>query len=94
MTETKLRDDICRFGRSLFERGLTPGSSGNISLRLDDERHLKLKLTSAHLHRSLQEIMIAALDGYLDQVGPAVMNGHCACLDGGCAARGPESEQG
>src|SRR6266516_1527253 len=36
MTETKLRDDICRFGRSLFERGLTPGSSGNISLRLDD----------------------------------------------------------
>ncbi|ACB95703.1 aldolase [Beijerinckia indica] len=36
MSETKLRDEICRFGRSLFERGLTPGSSGNISLRLDD----------------------------------------------------------
>lgn len=36
MTENKLRDDICRFGRSLFERGLTPGSSGNISVRLDD----------------------------------------------------------
>jgi ribulose-5-phosphate 4-epimerase/fuculose-1-phosphate aldolase len=36
MTETKLRDDICRFGRSLFERGLTPGSSGNISVRLAD----------------------------------------------------------
>ncbi|WAC29342.1 aldolase [Ancylobacter sp. SL191] len=36
MTDAKLRDDICRFGRSLFERGLTPGSSGNISLRLDD----------------------------------------------------------
>ncbi len=37
MPETKLREDICRFGRSLFERGLTPGSSGNISLRLDDD---------------------------------------------------------
>ncbi len=36
MTESKLREEICRFGRSLFERGLTPGSSGNISLRLDD----------------------------------------------------------
>jgi len=36
MTETKLREEICRFGRSLFERGLTPGSSGNISVRLDD----------------------------------------------------------
>jgi 3-dehydro-4-phosphotetronate decarboxylase len=36
MTESKLREDITRFGRSLFERGLTPGSSGNISVRLDD----------------------------------------------------------
>ena len=34
--ETALRESICRYGRSLFERGLTPGSSGNISLRLDD----------------------------------------------------------
>ena len=36
MSETRLREDICRFGRSLFERGLTPGSSGNISVKLDD----------------------------------------------------------
>ncbi len=36
MTETALRDEICRLGRSLFERGLTPGSSGNISVRLHD----------------------------------------------------------
>jgi ribulose-5-phosphate 4-epimerase/fuculose-1-phosphate aldolase len=36
MTETILREDICRLGRSLFERGLTPGSSGNISVRCDD----------------------------------------------------------
>jgi ribulose-5-phosphate 4-epimerase/fuculose-1-phosphate aldolase len=36
MSETRLREDICRFGRSLFERGLTPGSSGNISVRLEN----------------------------------------------------------
>jgi ribulose-5-phosphate 4-epimerase/fuculose-1-phosphate aldolase len=36
MSETKIREDICRFGRSLFERGLTPGSSGNISVCLAD----------------------------------------------------------
>ena len=36
VNETKVREDICRFGRSLFERGLTPGSSGNISAKLDD----------------------------------------------------------
>ena len=36
MSETRLREEICRFGRSLFERGLTPGSSGNISVRCED----------------------------------------------------------
>jgi ribulose-5-phosphate 4-epimerase/fuculose-1-phosphate aldolase len=36
MNEAQARDDICRYGRSLFERGLTPGSSGNISARLQD----------------------------------------------------------
>jgi ribulose-5-phosphate 4-epimerase/fuculose-1-phosphate aldolase len=36
MNETKLREEICRLGRSLFERGLTPGSSGNISVRCED----------------------------------------------------------
>ena len=36
MGEVKIREAICQFGRSLFERGLTPGSSGNISVRLDD----------------------------------------------------------
>lgn len=34
--DTTLRDAICRLGRSLFERGLSPGSSGNISVRSDD----------------------------------------------------------
>ena len=36
MSETRLREAICRFGQSIFERGLTFGSSGNISVRLDD----------------------------------------------------------
>jgi ribulose-5-phosphate 4-epimerase/fuculose-1-phosphate aldolase len=37
MSEARLREDIVRFARSLFERGLTPGSSGNISVRLADD---------------------------------------------------------
>jgi ribulose-5-phosphate 4-epimerase/fuculose-1-phosphate aldolase len=36
MSETTERDLICRLAKSLFERGLTIGSSGNISVRLDD----------------------------------------------------------
>lgn len=36
MNETRARDAIAELGRSLFERGLTHGSTGNISVRLDD----------------------------------------------------------
>ena len=36
MSEARLRESICRFGQSIFARGLTFGSSGNISVRLDD----------------------------------------------------------
>jgi ribulose-5-phosphate 4-epimerase/fuculose-1-phosphate aldolase len=34
--ETRLRDRICAIGRSIFDRGLTFGSTGNISLRLSE----------------------------------------------------------
>ena len=34
--ETKARDEICEVGLSLFSRGLTFGSTGNISVRLPD----------------------------------------------------------
>ncbi len=34
--EAKLREDICRVGASLFNRGLTHGSTGNISAALSD----------------------------------------------------------
>ena len=34
--ESKAREHICQTASSLFERGLTHGSTGNISVRLDD----------------------------------------------------------
>ncbi len=34
--EGRLRERLVDIGRSLFDRGLAPGSSGNISARLDD----------------------------------------------------------
>ncbi|WP_018260845.1 3-oxo-tetronate 4-phosphate decarboxylase [Methylobacterium sp. WSM2598] len=61
MSETALREAICRFGRSLFERGLTPGSSGNISVRLDDGGWL-VTPTNASLG-FLDPARISRLDG-------------------------------
>ncbi|MBM7069385.1 aldolase [Actibacterium sp. 188UL27-1] len=36
MTETQLREQICLLAKSLFDRGLTHGSTGNISARTED----------------------------------------------------------
>ena len=35
-SESALRDDICRLGASIYERGLTHGSTGNVSAKCDD----------------------------------------------------------
>ncbi len=34
--EARAREEICRIARSMFDRGLTHGSTGNISSRIDD----------------------------------------------------------
>jgi ribulose-5-phosphate 4-epimerase/fuculose-1-phosphate aldolase len=60
MTDAKLREEICRLARSLFERGLTPGSSGNISVRLDDGGYL-VTPTNASLG-SLDPAKLSRLD--------------------------------
>ncbi|MDM0018868.1 class II aldolase/adducin family protein [Variovorax saccharolyticus] len=36
MNEHRAREEICRVGRSLFERGYVHATAGNISMRLDD----------------------------------------------------------
>jgi ribulose-5-phosphate 4-epimerase/fuculose-1-phosphate aldolase len=36
MSEQDIRNNLVKWGKSLFERGLTAGSSGNMSARLDD----------------------------------------------------------
>lgn len=37
MTENRLRDEICRVGKSLFDRGYVHATAGNISVRLPPE---------------------------------------------------------
>lgn len=36
MSESKLREEICLLAKSMFDRGLTGGSTGNISARTED----------------------------------------------------------
>jgi 3-dehydro-4-phosphotetronate decarboxylase len=66
MSDTRLRDEIARFAASLFDRGLTFGSSGNISVRLDDGW---LMTPTGSSFGDLDPARISRLDGsgnYLD----------------------------
>jgi len=56
------------------------GKSYKVSLRLDADRHQRLRLVALHEDRSGQQILLAALDEYLDSVAQQLMDGKCACL--------------
>ena len=57
------------------------GSHGKaaMTVRLDSERHFKLRLLSAHCNRSSQQILIEALDQYLSEHGADISPHMCAC---------------
>lgn len=83
-------------GVALSGGGPAPGGRVRITARLDRDLHRRLKLASAHLETSSQELIIDALGHYLDGVAAGPMRGHCACLvEGGrraaedCGACGP-----
>jgi len=49
MDASTARTEICRVGRSLFERGVVHASAGNISVRLDDAAGFLITPTDACL---------------------------------------------
>lgn len=61
--ESRQREKICLFARSLFERGLTHGSTGNISVRLDDGRYLVTPTGSSFGFLDPDELAIVAPNG-------------------------------
>ena len=49
MDESEARDEICRIGRSLFERGYVHATAGNVSIRLGDADGFLITPTDACL---------------------------------------------
>jgi ribulose-5-phosphate 4-epimerase/fuculose-1-phosphate aldolase len=66
MIESQAREEICRIGRSLFERGYVHATAGNISVRLDDG--FLITPTDACLG-FLDPARLARLDAGLNQIG-------------------------
>ncbi len=85
--ESVIPDRAPRNGSLGVFRGADPAKESaraaeraRVSLRLDDERHLRLRLTASHMQMTLQDILTQALDTYLDQVSPEVIRDNCLCL--------------
>ncbi|RIK95257.1 MAG: hypothetical protein DCC73_02455 [Proteobacteria bacterium] len=56
------------------------GNRAALTLRLDEERHLRLRVFSAHSKRSSQDILTQALDEYLERHSYDGNMRHCDCL--------------
>jgi ribulose-5-phosphate 4-epimerase/fuculose-1-phosphate aldolase len=63
MSTPTLRDEICRVGRSLFERGYVHATAGNISVRLPTAR------LPDHAHRRLPGLSATRPAGAVDADG-------------------------
>lgn len=61
--------------RSVVSRPASPGRRIALTLRLDRRRHLGLKIVSAHVRRSGQNLMLEALDSLLDSYADVVREG-------------------
>ncbi|HEV8014381.1 MAG TPA: hypothetical protein VGP48_02550 [Stellaceae bacterium] len=57
-----------------------------ITLRVDEQLRLRLRLASAHLAKPRQVILLEALDHYLGKVLPAYLHDRCPCIEGGLGA--------
>ena len=94
MTEIQAREEICRVGRSLFERGYVHGTAGNISVRLDDSQGGGFLITPTNACLGfLEPARLARLDAQVQQLSgdPAskTMALHARIY---CAARKFDSE--
>lgn len=70
MTEVQAREEICRVGRSLFERGYAHATAGNISVRLGESEGGGYLITPTDACLGfLEPARLARLDVHARQVG-------------------------
>jgi len=54
--------------------------AAKLTLRLEGDQHLQVKLLASHLNCSIQTIIRDALQRHLDDMVPAYLHGQCSCL--------------
>ena len=67
----------------------TAAASGRVIVRLEERQRLRLRLASAHLGKSRQEILLDAFEHYLSEVVPKFLDAPCSCIGGPGSDAGP-----
>jgi ribulose-5-phosphate 4-epimerase/fuculose-1-phosphate aldolase len=83
LTENQAREEICRIGQSLFERGYVHATAGNISVRLDESEGGGFLITPTD-----------ACLGFLDPARLARLDAHAQQLSGDTASKTIALHQG
>jgi hypothetical protein len=66
--------------RAMPKRPVGSGKRIAMTVRLDHEQHLRLRVFSAHKQRSSQEILALALEKYIEEHAPAMLDTACLSL--------------
>lgn len=66
--------------RAFSKRPVGAGKRIAMTVRLDHEQHLRLRVFSAHQRLSSQEILAVALDRYIDENAPSTLDTACLSL--------------
>ena len=68
--------------------------AAKLTLRLEGDQHLQVKLLASHLNCSIQTIIREALQRHLDEMVPTYLHGKCMCLaDLGLGPRRPDDAE-
>jgi hypothetical protein len=70
--ENSLADRYANAPRQDFDRRI------HMSLRLDPGRHLRLRIEASRTGRSMQSLLLQALDEFLERDGPGTSGGHAS----------------
>ena len=66
-----------------LRRGRMDDNRVRVALRLDEPRHRRLRLAAAHMRKSAQGVLLAALDHFLERIVANAIDEPCPCLDHG-----------
>lgn len=79
---TTAKTRACQTAANPASEKVAASKKASFTFRMDEKRHFRLRLLSAHQNRSSQKILEEALDAYLEAHAPQTSSLTCPCFEG------------